>query len=81
MRLLCVAGVEGCKTFVNVHSKGKKAPSVFSSCTFAPRGNERNASVTLSLKTASKGSKHSRALTWPSGAFFAKITIEYGSTL
>eukprot|EP00904_Undaria_pinnatifida_P000333 jgi/Undpi1/102/HiC_scaffold_1.g00102.m1 len=36
----------------------KKAPSVFSSCTFAPRGDERNASVTLSLKMASKGSKH-----------------------
>ena len=66
------AGVGGCKTWVHVHPKGKKAPSVFSTCTFAPRGDERNASVTLSLKTASKGSKHSPCTNVPLKCLFCQ---------
>ena len=59
----------------------EKVPRVSSRCTFTPRGDERNASVTLSLQTASKGSKHSRALTCPSSASFAKMTVGYVSSL
>ena len=67
-----VAGVEACKTWTRVHPKGKKTPSVFSSCIFVPREDERNASVTLGLKTASKGSEHSPCINAPLKWHFCK---------
>ena len=45
---------------------------MFSSCISAPRGDERNASVTLSLKAASKGSKHSPFTNVPVKRLFCK---------
>ena len=48
-----VAGVGAYKKWVHVHPKGEKAPSVFSSCIFASKGDERNAEVPLAPKIAS----------------------------
>ena len=58
MRLLWYRVCGGLHNWVYVNPNGKRAPSVFSSCAFAPREDVRNPSVLLSLKTASNGSKH-----------------------
>ena len=50
--------------------EGENAPSVFSSGVFAPMGDERNASVTLTVKAASKGSKHSPCTNVPAKCLF-----------
>ena len=54
-----VVFVGACKTWVHMAPMAERAHSVSSGCTFVPKGVERNASLTLRLKTASKGSKHS----------------------
>ena len=72
-------GVAGPRVYV--HLKGKKAPSVFCSCTFVPRGHERNLSASLSLKTLSKGSKLSPCTNVPLKCFYAKTTVGYGTNL
>ena len=77
-----VAGVGACNTWVHVHPKGKKDAQRALQLHFRSKGDERNAPVTLSLKTASKKlSSIQRALTSPLSAFFAKSTVGYGGTL
>ena len=65
-------GVGACKTWVHVYPRGKRAPQVLSNCIFAPKGDERSYSVTLSLKTASKGSTSSPYTNVPLKCTFLK---------
>ena len=81
MRLVWCGGCAGLYNKGTCATEGKKRALACCSAAFSLKGDERNASVTLSLTTASKDGNHSPGTNVPRKSPFCKTTVGYGSTL